>query len=252
MTREEEQFAKRVKNMADKAYYENRYQMTRFLNEMEQDVVLQSEREFPIAVSFTGGYELAERKIAVFGSEELFGYEPIYPIRLLKIEPVAKKFADELTHRDVLGAVLNLGMEREMIGDILFDHKVVYLFCVEPMDQVILDQLGKIKHTIVRVTRAELDEVAQLSLGAGEERQVLVSSMRLDAVVAAVYHLSRQESQLLIREKKVFVSGRLNENNSGLLKGECMISVRGKGRFYLNGVLYETKKGKLQISINQY
>lgn len=252
MTKEETQFQKRLFDLAQSAYMENRYRMTNFLNEMEQNVVLQSEQEFPVAVSLFGGNAVCERKIAVFGAEEEFGYSPTMPITLLRIVPVSKKFADVLTHRDVLGAVMNLGIEREMIGDIYVKDKEGYIFCMEQMADYIIEQLCKIRHTIVQLKRVELIEAAQLSLAEGESRQLLVSSLRLDAVVAAVYHLSRQESQQLIREKRVFLGGRLNENNSGIVKENSMVSVRGKGRFYFEGVEYVTKKKKLRINIIFY
>ena len=63
-----------------------------------------------------------------FGSERMFGYEEPFPISVLRIEPLINKFAEELGHRDYLGAVMNLGMERDVIGDILIRDKSAYMF----------------------------------------------------------------------------------------------------------------------------
>ncbi|MDD5949253.1 MAG: YlmH/Sll1252 family protein [Lachnospiraceae bacterium] len=252
MRQEEMHFQKRLFDLAQKAYMENRYRFTHFLNEMEQDIVLQSEQEFPVAVSLFGGNSICERKVAMFGEETKFGYAPQWPVALLRFTAVSKKFAEDLTHRDVLGALMNLGMEREMIGDIFLQEKEGYIFCVDTMADYITEQLGKIRHTIVHIEQVPLSVAGQLELSKGEPRQLLVASLRLDAVVAAVYHVSRQESQKWIREKRVFIGGRLSENNSGQLLKQCMVSVRGKGRFYFDGVVAETKKQKLKISIIQY
>ena len=252
MNQEELQFQKRMSELARRSYMENRYCYTGFLNELEQALLLQIEAELPIKVTLYGGSAASERKLAMFGDENQFGYEGIPPVSLLHIVPAAKKFADNLTHRDVLGAVMHLGMERDMIGDIFVREKEVYLFCMEQMEEYILKELTKIRHTIVRVEAIPVEQAKELTLSEGEEAELLVASLRLDALIAAVFKLSRQESQLLIRERKVFTAGRLNENNSGLLKEAVMVSVRGKGRFYYTGIASETKKGKYRIVVKYY
>ncbi len=249
---DEAKLKKRYLDIANRAYRENRYFNTKFLNEMEQDVLLQLEDELPIAVSLWGGNDIAERNIAVFGDANQFGYEFTMPVSLLHIVPAARKWADKLGHRDVLGAVMNLGIEREMVGDIYFKDNEAFLFCMSDLTEYIKNELSKIRHTIVRVEETPVSEALQWELAEGEEKHILVSSERLDAVVAAVYHLSRQESQSLIREKRVYVKGRCTENNSGLIKEESMISVRGKGRFFYSGVLRHTKKDRLMISVTVY
>lgn len=252
MGREEQQFQKRMCELANRSYMENRYCYTGFLNESEQSLLLQIEEELPIKVALYGGSPASERKLAIFGDEHQFGYAAVPPVAFLHMIPVAKKFADNLTHRDVLGAVMHLGMEREMVGDIFVREKEVYLFCMEQMEEYIVKELTKIHHTIVRVEPVPIEQAEKLTLAEGKEMEVLTASLRLDAVVAATFKLSRQESQLLIRERKVFTAGRLNENNSGLLKEPVMISVRGKGRFYYTGIAYETKKGKYRIVVKRY
>lgn len=252
MSREEQQFQKRMCELARRSYMENRYCYTGFLNESEQSLLLQLEGELPIKVALFGGSPASERRLAIFGDETLFGYAAIPPVAFLHIMPAAKKFADNLTHRDVLGAVMHLGMEREMIGDIFVRDKEVYLFCMEQMQEYIVKELAKIRHTIVRVEPVPIEQAEELTLAEGKEMEILTASLRLDAVVAAAFKLSRQESQLLIRERKVFTAGRLNENNSGLLKEPVMVSVRGKGRFFYTGIAYETKKGRFRIVIKQY
>jgi RNA-binding protein YlmH len=252
MNQEEQQFQKRIADIAQRAYMENRYYNTRFLNEAEQELVLQMRNQLPVDIVLDGGFSLAERKLCLFGSEEMYGYAMELPIALLHITPVSRKFGEELGHRDVLGAVMNLGIERELIGDILIKDKEAYLFCMESMADYIMNSLGKIRHTIVTLTKVALSEVETLSLVSGKTVGVLVPSLRLDAVVASVYHLSRQQAQLLIRERKVMVAGRVNENNSGSLKDGVMVSVRGKGRFFYEGVQYQTKKGKYQIQVEVY
>ena len=128
----------------------------------------------------------------------------------------------------------------------------IYLACMQQMAEYIKTELTKIRHTIVTVSYCEETEVEDLRLAEGEEAELLVSSLRLDAVVAAVFRLSREESQRIIREKRVFVSGRLCENNSGVVKEDSMVSVRKKGRFYFHNIAAKTKKDKFKIRITRY
>ena len=252
MNQEDRVLKKRFEEQANRAYRTNCYVTTAFLNEMEQDVLLSGEWDYATKVRLDGGNPLCERKVAIFGDADAFGYEPMLPFVLLRITPVARKFAEQLSHRDVLGAVMNLGIERSTVGDIFVQDKEVYLFCLEQMAEFIADNLTRIRHTVVKMERVPMEEAASLALAEATAEQVLVSSLRLDAVIAAVYHMSRQESQQYIRDRKVAISGRINENNSGILKDNVMITVRGKGRFFYETVAYETKKGKYQLNIRRY
>lgn len=252
MKPEDRELIKRFEEQANRAYQTNCYVTTTFLKEMEQDILLGVADTLPVTVSLEGGTDIAERKIAVFGDAGMFGYEPTLPVVLLHILPVARKFAETLSHRDVLGAVMNLGVERAVIGDIFVQEKEVYLFCLEQMAEYITSQLSRIRHTVVKVQKLPLAAAQAVTLAETSEERIVVASLRLDAVIAAVYHLSRKESLQYIRDRKVALGGRINENNSGLIKEQTMVTVRGKGRFFYEGVAYETKKGKYQLKIQRY
>ena len=76
--------------------------------------------------------------------------------------------------------------------------------------------------------------------------------IRLDGLVAEIYHLSRSQSLTLFREKRVFVNGRLMENNSRSCKPGEVVNVRGFGKFIYDGIGYTTKKGKQRVRIRIY
>jgi len=168
----------------------------------------------------------------------------------VKISPVAKKFADELTHRDFLGTLMGLGIKRETIGDILTDDNCGYVFCEKKVARFVLDNLDRVKHTTVRceMTLSPPDSVGALP----EERTVTVPSLRLDAMVAAVYKISRSESQQLFMQKLIFVNGKMTVNSSYIPKEDEIISVRHKGRFVFCGKIGETKKQRLKISVRVF
>ena len=99
-----------------------------------------------------GGNESCERQIVQFGDKEILGYEGIYPISLIKIEPLTPKFAEELGHRDYLGALMNLGIQRELLGDIFIKEKEAYVYCLSHISDFISDNLKSVRHTHVKVT----------------------------------------------------------------------------------------------------
>lgn len=251
MTAEETLLKKRFTELAEKAYSRGTYTFTAFLGLAEQDVFSRVERDFAhVPHARFGGAEGCERVMVRFGDEELCGYDQPFPILCVKAEPLSHKFADKLTHRDFLGALMNLGIDRSQLGDIILREDTAYIFTAEKIAPFICDNLFRAKHTELRCSIAEtLPEGELFTL---ESRECLVSSERTDGVVAHVYNLSRSDALELFGAGKVFVNGRCCENNSATLKAGDIVSVRGMGRFLYDGVQRTTKSGKLNILIQKY
>lgn len=248
---EGELLKKRLLELADRAYERNLYTFSGFLSPGELSIFYEIEAQTGhVDYEVFGGVEQAERVMVRFGSEDMFGYLEEFPIACLIVEPLMKKFSEALTHRDFLGALMNLGMERSTLGDIVVKEARAYIFCLDSMADFIMENLVKVKHTRVRCIRtSEMPEEVKPEL---KEETVLVSSERLDGVIAKLYHLSRGQAVEIFREKKVFVDGRLCENNSRALKGGETVSVRGFGKFLYAGREYETKKGKSAVKVCTY
>ncbi len=201
-------------------------------------------------VSLWGGARECERVVVRFGDPQELGYEEDFPIRILCVKPKQEKFADDLSHRDFLGAVLNLGIERDVIGDILVDRNSAYVLCLEGMADFICENLERVRHTSVTCSLAE--QVPPDALPKLCEEHVTVSSPRLDAVLAKVYHLSRGEAKARFEEDKVLVNGRICRSPETMLKEACGITVRGLGRLEYRGEERATKKGKTGITVWRY
>jgi RNA-binding protein YlmH len=191
-----------------------------------------------------------ERQVLRFGSEESLGYDAGFPICCLEITPVLAKFSDTLTHRDYLGALMNLGIERNTLGDIMIQEKTAYLFCLEKVAAFIVENLSYVKHTNIRIRL--LEEMPDAIQPKKKQVMLIVPSMRYDVVIAKMCHLSRSQSIALFREKKIFVNGRVMENNSGTMKENDVVSVRGYGKFVCEETLGETRKGNLSLRVSQY
>ena len=215
-----------------------------FLSERQQAVADNYLRgiKYP-AYSFFGGYEGAERKVL-----GLFFYdEEPFPVSALDFR---FRKSDKLSHRDFLGAVMSLGVEREMVGDILVEDGRCVMFVKSEIKDYITSQIFKVGNVGVKITEAEPDSLPE---GRGfDERDYTVSSLRLDNVVAAVTGLSREKTKQLILSGRVFRNHLECQNISQSVSQEDTLTVRGKGKFVINGVLGETKKHRIRISIIHY
>ena len=247
MTGEEKYLASRLKELSDRAFNRGIWTFSDFLTLAEQSIVYGSVKgDFMLY----GGYEGAERNISVFGSEDVCGYRCEMPVKIVEISPVSKKFADTLTHRDFLGALMSLGVKREVLGDIVVRDNIGYVVCLESIADFLKESIVQVKHTTVHCE--VLENMPDGAMPNPVEKEILVSSERVDAVVSAVYNLSRSDSKELFDEKKVFINSKGAESASSVLKDGSIVSVRGKGRFKYNGVVRTTKKGKMSVSVEVY
>ena len=242
------QLQNHIKELANKSYAQNIYLFTDFLGLSEQDAFWQMESELPAhSYRLWGGRDNADRVMIRFGNPEEFGYEVEYPITCIHISPVNQKFADDLTHRDFLGALMNLGVERSTLGDIVVGDKQAYLFCVETMAEFLCQNLSQVKHTSVTCTIA--NEMQALKEEEPKRELLQVVSPRVDALIAKTYKMPREDSLELFRTGKVFVNGRCCENNARMVKPGETVNARGYGKFTYLGEKSETKKGKLNVEV---
>ncbi|MBQ7363289.1 MAG: hypothetical protein IJW48_02435 [Clostridia bacterium] len=250
MTEEKELLAKRFLELDRKAYSNLYYTFTDFLGLMEQSVFSEISGRLRGKHERFGGISGAERIMIRFGDPEEIGYDVPFPIVCLLIRPKAQKFADRLTHRDFLGALLNLGIERDTLGDIVVKDNTGYIFTTEDMAKYIEKELTRVAKTDVTVTMA--DTLPEGELYKKETLRVQVSSVRLDAVIARVFHLSREDAQSLFAKRLVFAGGReLSSCSYSPKRGES-VSVRGHGRFIYLGEVGVSKKGKLNLEVEVY
>lgn len=249
--KEIQQLKNRFRDLADRSYAQGIYTFTGFLGLGELDIFYQMERELCYAgFALSGGCEDADRRMVRFGEEVRLGYEVPFPIVCIHIRPLIAKFADVLSHRDFLGALMNLGIERSTIGDIKVGEKEAYLFCVDSIAPFICENLEQVRHTHVKCTVTE--NVAEFPREEPEPVHIQVQSLRVDAVLARVYNMSREKSIDLFRSGKVYVNGRLCENNSRLLKPSETVNARGYGKFRVEGEPGETRKGRLAVEVMVY
>ena len=196
---------------------------------------------------------VSELKKAYFDNYLFFGLffdEPstsMFPI--CGIEFSFRK-CDRLTHRDFLGSLMSLGIERETVGDILVEDGRAVVFVKAELSDYVKSQISKVGRVGVKVDDADLSKLPQ---GRGvEEKTFIVSSLRLDNIVAAVCKLSREKTKTVIMSDSVCVNFEETKNVSFNLKENDVFTIRGKGKFVLKGILGTTGKGRMRISVIHY
>ncbi len=223
---------------------------TDFLNLDELSLLQTHARELPGSFLLYGGREHSERQVACFLPE--WSDEASFPVSCIHIILPGAKFASKsLTHRDYLGAVLGLGIDRSKIGDIIVvESEGAYFFCISNIASFLLDELKQVGRQSVRCELVGAEEA--LGEQKQEEIRATVSSCRLDAVIGAAFRTSRKLSQELIEGGRTYVNARQVFSSHYTPEEGEMISIRGYGKFVYAGETGQSKKGRLQIRLLKY
>ena len=238
---------KRFQELARRAALAGRTGYSRFIEPALMETARKCAREAGCTVEFSGGYPGAERTVAAFVAE---GDAAEYPIVCLDIMWNTRFSA--VGHRDLLGAVMGLGLERDAIGDIApgaADGRA-YLFVHRDVADYIRANLESAGRAALKVENMDAPPV--LREPEGTQLRATVSSERLDAVLAAGLKLSRGEAQRLIE------SGLVKRNHAPELRGDVhleegdLLSVRGYGRMKILEFEGRTRKGRLAVRLFRY
>lgn len=191
-----------------------------------------------------GGLEESERKIMSIYPYYFEHGDIENKLSFLRIEyPNA-----ELSHKDFLGAILNMGITREKLGDLYVHDKHTFVIVKNEIKDYLLYNLTKISNIKVKIK-----EVQRVDLEAAEEeyKEVnnFVSSLRLDKVISTIYNLSRQNSLKLIKSDRIKVNFKpVNKPSIELEEGD-LISAKGYGRSIFHSINGTSKKGNYNITI---
>ena len=244
MRSEEEQLQHRLDELAARTARTGLLCWTGFLSPAEAEWAFAASRRQRVNVAFEGGYEDAERRIACFWDDE----EPeAFPLQAVELTWPHQSAPG---HRDVLGSVMGLGVKRQCIGDIVVLEECAYLFAESQMAEHIAQTLASAGR--IRLQTHVLDELPHIEPPPGTELHATVASLRLDAVVAAGFHLSRTDASELIAAGRVKLRHLPTERTDARVEEGDAISVRGHGRLVVEEVGAPTKKGRLPLRLIRY
>ena len=245
---EEKQLAAQVKNLAElcekhyKPYYSD------FLNELQISAALEIVSKSGISnYLMWGGYDGAERVMLCVYPDYMCPEMSEFPIECLSL---SYRKTDKLTHRDFLGALMSLGIKREVVGDIVVGEGITSFFVKAELAGYVRAQIDKIGKVGVVFTEKTVDFESKVQ--DFDTMSCTVSSLRLDNVVSAALNLSRGKTQGLIESGVVTKNSKLVYDSDSKLASGDKISVRGFGKFI---VIYDgeiSRKGKYRIVINKF
>ena len=198
-------------------------------------------------VYFLPDYMTAEDTECITQTLSDYGYDD--PTVILRIEGSGFR---ELTHRDFMGSVLSLGIERSVVGDIVADGKfAAYMFCDRTIAPFVCENLTKIANDAARVSEACLPGG---NFGEREYREIrdTVASLRLDAVVASACNLSREGAKRAVTGGLCELNHEQTDSPDAEVSVGDVFSVRGYGKFRLASLGGENSRGRLRICIHKY
>ncbi len=204
---------------------------------------------------FFGGSEETERTVLIFYPKKFTiqmiekNYDKIMQVIEILLPNNLK---GEYTHRDYLGGLMKLGIKREKIGDIVTFEEGAHIV-------ILNDIIEYVKTNIENLTRFSKSEINIKSI---EELhsidiktntiQIILTSLRVDNVVAELVTTSRSKAEEIISSGRVFVNFENVIKNSKILQENDIITIRGKGRFKISNIERNTRKGRLVINVEQY
>ena len=243
-----EESLKSLENAAKLAGEKGLVRFSRFLDPAQAIQAQMLARQYGAKVSFWGGYERAERVVACFYPRDEQIDMGAYPVVCLHSR-YSEKFCS-ISHRDLLGSFMSLGLTRSCLGDIIIVGADIYLFAHDQTADFIAQSMSSAGRTSLHFSI--LDAVPVMPEPEGTRFSAVVSSLRLDGVVAAAYRLSRSESADLIRSGLVKVDHVVCERVDALVKEGALFSIRGKGRIKLLSVDGVTRKQRIGITFFRY
>ena len=211
-----------------------------FLDTRQQTLAAAAAERAGVFYAFSGGYDGAERRM--LGVSEDFTPErfPFCVLTVTGYEPFG--------HRDLLGALMHLGIARETLGDLVVNGKTAVVFAQPAAARVIREELLSVGRSSVSVSEGGEPSAAD----DGERVDGTVASMRLDAVLSLALRVSREKAQELVR------SGCVDRNHTPCLsvsqqlaEGD-LVSVRGSGRIRIEGLGGESRKGRQYVHLIVY
>jgi len=236
----------------------NKTQNTSFLDLTQRKLVdsfllMQKEKNY----IFYGGIDNAERVIAFIYPEKLddlvktnkFDFNVIFScIRIT----LPNELKGTFEHRRYLGALMKLGVNRQKIGDIIVYDEGADIIVLSDIEKFLLNSLSELtRFKKAKIEKIKLENIKKIEIIKQEEK-IIVSSMRLDNIVSELYKCSRNKAIEVIDSERVFVNFELNIKSSKEIKQGDVITIRGKGRFEIDEILGNSKKGKIIVKIAKY
>lgn len=202
---------------------------------------------YKIKVSSKGLTPFSEKKVVAFYPNSFQENDLEFPIKFFKV--IGSNKFKTLEHKDFLGGIMSLGIKRELLGDIIVDNNIGYSVTFDNILNILENNLKQINTIPVTI---ESEEENNIPLPKFKEFTFPVVSLRLDSIVSSLIGASRSDSTVLIERGDVSINYNIEKNKSESVLENSIITIKKNGKFIIERVLGETKKGKLKILVKQY
>ena len=232
----------------------NKITYTDFLNISEISVVKRVLKEEKIQnYIIYGGKEETDRSLVIFYPEKFSkemvekNFEKIFEVIRIKLPNNIK-----YEHREFLSGIMKLGIVREKFGDIIVTDFGADIIVLSEISSILLNDLKTL--TRFRKSEISIQSIKDLILleNEYEDINIIVSSIRLDNFVAELANCSRNNSEELINEGRVFVNSINEFKASKKINVNDIITIRGKGKFIFDGIEKETRSGRYLLNMRKY
>lgn len=180
-------------------------------------------------------------------SEKVILYTNYIPeIRLFEIISYSP-----LTHSMIMGSLFGLNITNEVIGDIVIDNGKYYFYAINKIGDFIKNNLLFVGNYSVQVKDVDIDTLENYQRKY-EDKEIIVSSLRIDNVIAKIIGTNRDKVKEKIRDKQIFLNYDVVTNGSYVLKENDVFSIRKVGKFKFVGIVKMTKKDNYIIRYFKY
>lgn len=154
-------------------------------------------------------------------------------------------------HRDVLGSLIGMGLERDVFGDILMQPAAAQVLVSEPLVDYLCHEMTKVAMVGVTVTPLALENIIPK-----EEKtktiRTTVASLRLDSIGASGFSISRSKMVAAIGAERVQVNWQRAKGPAQNVEVGDVISFRGRGRMVLTEITGTSRKGRIGVVLERY
>lgn len=190
------------------------------------------------------GEEFLERRVFSVNWE---GESPLKIVEITNLQPAIK-----LEHKDYLGALLGLGIQREKFGDLFVHQDVAYVLVFEEMGSYVTEHLYGAGKCAVETKLYDYEDKVKELMPSLQKFEAVVASKRVDVIVAELAKTSRGKAVELIERGLVLLNYQECKEKSKELKPEDTLTIRRKGKFKIGEVLKETQKGNLRMEFYKF
>jgi RNA-binding protein YlmH len=206
---------------------------TGFLEPLDAAALVAKLRQAEVNVNVSGGYPGAKRRVIT-----------VFPEQIPEADtPLTALYIADVHDADELRVGLRRNLDADAVGDII-EHQ-------DGLSVIVLRDVANEKPVTVRGKTYEVKivEIQKVASGSRKRQTAIVPALRVDALGAKAFGVSRSYFAKGVAAGNVFVNGQKATKSTDAEAGD-EIYAEGLGRFSIVSVQGETRKGNLRITLD--